>query len=269
MFTGDEHEPFTMPGAGPMGMLLLHGFMGSPAELRPLGAALAAAGISAHAPLLPGFGAEIGRLSSVRHRDWVAAADGAWAKVRAEHEVALLLGYSMGAAVALQVAAEHAPDRLVLMAPFWRIEDPRALLLWPLHPFVHAIKLFGDADFTDPATRETFHDMDPTLDLDDPATRRRLREETTLPTPALLELQRNGHAAGKAAGKVTAPALIVQGAGDKTATVESTRRLIAKLGGMPALRLVDGDHTIVKENRPAWPGIRDAIVSFALDGAVD
>ena len=53
--------------------LLLHGFPGTPAELRPLGQALAFAGVRAQAPLLPGFGPAMQRLGDVGAREWLAA----------------------------------------------------------------------------------------------------------------------------------------------------------------------------------------------------
>ena len=44
MFYADpEHQPFHYPG-GPARALLIHGFLGSPRELRPLAEELAAAG---------------------------------------------------------------------------------------------------------------------------------------------------------------------------------------------------------------------------------
>ena len=48
-------DPFAL-GSGPDACLLLHGLTGSPAELRPVGEALAQAGFRAVGPLLPGHG---------------------------------------------------------------------------------------------------------------------------------------------------------------------------------------------------------------------
>ena len=57
-FQGDEHQPFHWNGGQPAA-LLVHGFPGTPAEMRPLGTALHQAGWTVYGPLLPGFGPDI------------------------------------------------------------------------------------------------------------------------------------------------------------------------------------------------------------------
>ena len=91
--------------AGAPGALLIHGFMGTPAEMRPLGEALAAAGYTARAILLPGFGPDVPNLGQMTKGDWLGAASAAWEEMRAVHSPAMLLGFSMGAAIALHLVA--------------------------------------------------------------------------------------------------------------------------------------------------------------------
>ncbi len=55
-------------------VLLLHGWTGSPAHLRLLGADLAAAGYGVVAPLLPGHGTDIKDIVGTGWRDWVRVA---------------------------------------------------------------------------------------------------------------------------------------------------------------------------------------------------
>jgi carboxylesterase len=50
-------EPFAFPG-GDVGVLLLHGFTGSPQGLRPWGEALREAGFTVRCPRLPGHGTD-------------------------------------------------------------------------------------------------------------------------------------------------------------------------------------------------------------------
>jgi pimeloyl-ACP methyl ester carboxylesterase len=63
-FPGLEHQPFA-EGDGPATAVLVHGFPGTPAEVRPLAAALVAVGWRVRAPLLPGFGRTGARCASV------------------------------------------------------------------------------------------------------------------------------------------------------------------------------------------------------------
>ena len=103
------HEPFVFPAARPSdsGVLLIHGFMGSPKEMRPLGRHLTQAGLHAHGMLLPGFGPGVSRLGSVKRAEWLDAAHAAWDDLCRRYERTILLGYSMGGAVAVHLAARR------------------------------------------------------------------------------------------------------------------------------------------------------------------
>jgi carboxylesterase len=268
LFYGDpRHEPFHLE-AGPRRAVLIHGFTGTPHDMRPLAEALAAAGVSAHAPLLPGFGADIDRLRQVRAEDWLAAARQAWLQTRREAERSTLIGFSMGGAVALRLAAEPgpAPDELILLAPHWKFADRRALLL-PLGKFViHDFKPFARADFGDPRVRHMFAELAPEADLDDPEIRRRLRESASIPTSALDQLRRIGIAAAAAAPRITVPTTIVQGLQDTTTLPRHSRTLAARTGA--TLREVPGDHLLVDPTRPSWPHVSETVVQIAAGDRV-
>lgn len=267
-FDAEEHQPFHFE-SGAAGALLIHGFMGTPAEMRPLGHALAEAGISAHGVLLPGFGPDIERLEAMRARDWIQAAASAWEEVRKKHSPATLIGFSMGGAVALHLAAENPPDWLVLLAPLWRLlsGDWRVRLL-PLARYVmRPLRPFEAADFQNPEVRTFFAEAMPGVDLDDPAVQHALRNEVRLSPVTLDELRRVASAAGRAAERVTAPTLVIQGTDDRTVTPADTRRLAARLNGSTALREVPAGHQIVRPEEKAWPTVRDLVVRFTLGGA--
>src|SRR5918998_5806379 len=123
-YTDPEHQPFFID-AGTSRALLIHGFLGSPRELRPLAQELADAGVTARGVLLPGFGPDIARLKNVQVEEWLATARAAWEEIREGASHTTLIGFSMGGAVALQLAAEAglAPDQLILLAPHWKFAD--------------------------------------------------------------------------------------------------------------------------------------------------
>lgn len=272
-FANEDHDPFDFPAEfapGPprrIGALLLHGFMGTPRELRPLGRALAAHGIRAQAPLLPGFGRSMGDLNQTAAGDWSRAVDEAWTSVRSESDVTLLVGFSFGAALALEAAATMPPSALVLISPYVRLMDlPSWLLVAGLPVLKRTIKTFSPyakADFEDPEIRRFFGEMDPAQDLDDPATQAVLRKRSTIPFSVIEQMRRATDAGRRAARSVTAPALLIQGTRDQTSTVARSRSLAATLRGPLTLRELDADHLIVDDQKPSWPAVRDSVITFA------
>src|ERR1039458_9460781 len=80
-------------GEGRRGVLLLHGFAGTPPELRRLGEALARSGWRCYGPLLAGHGTTPEELDRTRWQDWADSAQAALAELRAEGgEVAVSRG---------------------------------------------------------------------------------------------------------------------------------------------------------------------------------
>ena len=270
LFPGLEHQPFVV-GDGPATTVAVHGFPGTPAEVRPMAAALAAMGWRVRAPLLPGFGPEWSTLEEQRWQTWRdtvarelehASADAAGAPV-------MLLGFSMGAALAL--AALHDSDAdvdgLVLIAPFTRLPDPRAALLPLVKRFIPTFRPYEHADLDDARVRRDVQTRLGTLDLDDPAIRARLREEVTVPTAAADEARRVGLHALRIAPRLRArPTLVVQGLQDTTVLPRDTIALLRRLPGRPLrLFLEDADHRIVLPDAPGHREMLRALQRFGLE----
>jgi carboxylesterase len=110
-------EPFSASG-GPNGVLVLHGFTGSPQSMRPLAEAFAAAGFAVELPLLPGHGTSVEDMVETGWSDWSGAAEAAYSDLAARCERVVVAGLSMGAALALWLATRH-PEiaGLVLVNP--------------------------------------------------------------------------------------------------------------------------------------------------------
>lgn len=104
------------PAGGPAGgtttvaVLLLHDFGGSPANLRPWGEALAAAGVAVSIPRLPGHGTRWKDLNQTGWPDWYAKADAALTDLRARYDQVFAMGLSVGATIALRLAALRPDD---------------------------------------------------------------------------------------------------------------------------------------------------------------
>jgi esterase/lipase len=72
-----DAEPFAADG-GPVGVLVLHGFTGSPQTIRDWASHLAAAGLTVRAPLLAGHGGSWQELAKTGWTDWYADAERAF-----------------------------------------------------------------------------------------------------------------------------------------------------------------------------------------------
>ncbi len=101
-------EPFAFPGGtgadGRTGVLLVHGFTGTPMSMRPWGEHLAAAGFAVRGPLLPGHGTRWQDCNEVHEDDWVTAAEHAFDALAAECDEVFVAGLSMGGTVAIRLS---------------------------------------------------------------------------------------------------------------------------------------------------------------------
>lgn len=130
---GVKTAPFSLKPPQPTAVgsvLLLHGFTGSPWEVRPLGEALAARGYHVEAPLLPGHGSDGEAMAFVTWRDWELHSLAALEKLP-PHPRTFIAGLSMGALLAVLLASRRPKtvSRLALLAPAYRLKPWSGKLL--------------------------------------------------------------------------------------------------------------------------------------------
>ena len=123
-------EPFAADG-GDVGVVVLHGFTGSPRSVTPWGRALAAQGWTVRVPVLPGHGTSWREMNRTTWQDWYAAAEAAIDEVRPRCRALFVMGLSMGGALALRAAEQRADvvRGLVLVNPAVHSERPDRFLL--------------------------------------------------------------------------------------------------------------------------------------------
>jgi carboxylesterase len=116
-------EPLSVSG-GRAGVLVLHGFTGTPASMRPIAEALAAEGLTVELPLLPGHGTAVEDMVPTRWVDWSSAAEAAFEDLRGRSESVSLVGLSMGGTLAAWLAERHPEVQgLVVVNPLIQAPD--------------------------------------------------------------------------------------------------------------------------------------------------
>ncbi len=261
-FTGPEHQGFVLDGGQPA-VLLIHGFPGTPHEMRPLAEALHAWGWTAQALLLPGFGPELDLLPTMRLADWTQAVRDAAHALRRSHRPFVVIGFSMGGSLALATASELQPDALILLSPFTGLQT--RLWQWlPLFrrlvPRLRPFRLFKP-NFSDPRFRQGMEGFLPGVDWDDPAAQAAMRD-FTVPVAVLDEVRKAGNTALQAVAEATMPALILQGREDPIVPPKQTRQLLSLYSGPHCYAELDGAHDLPDPEGTGWPQVTSAIRRF-------
>lgn len=263
LFSGDEHRPFREDGGKPAA-LFIHGFPGTPAEMCPLADALHIAGWTVEGILLPGFGSEIETLEGRTAEEWQQAARSALNALRATHGPVIVVGNSLGGALAVATAAAVPVDGLVLLNPFSRLRHRLWSVLPLLKLYVPSFNPFRlvPVDWNDPEVRRGAAEMMPDTDFDDPAVQRGIRS-FSIPTDLLDQIRRAGIAAYRAAPLVSTPTLIVQGAQDTLVNPADTYALARRLGGTAEVVEVEATHNMLAPAETALPQVIAAVTRFA------
>jgi carboxylesterase len=183
-------------------------------------------------------------------------------KLQQEYDPVVLVGYSMGGAVALNVAAEKRPSQLVLLAPYWRLGQWWQRAIW--HVVKHILRFtrpLRRANFAEPRLRLALSSMVPGMDLDDEAVQKELRQ---LPMPVKIfdQLLAIGRQAKRAAKKVDIPTLVVQGTEDATIRPSDTRRLLQDLPHVWDYVEVEVGHALTDQVGDHWPKLVQALLAF-------
>ncbi|MEU2430063.1 alpha/beta fold hydrolase [Streptomyces sp. NPDC007861] len=134
-------EPYRHEG-GEVGVLLCHGFTGSPQSLRPWAEYLAERGLTVSLPLLPGHGTRWQDMAITGWQDWYAEVDRELRTLMERCSQVFVFGLSMGGALTLRLAAKHgdAISGIVLVNPANKVHGLAAHALPVARHFVRTTK---------------------------------------------------------------------------------------------------------------------------------
>lgn len=232
----EKTAPFEL-GSGQDACLLLHGFTGSPWDMRPLGEGLAERGYYVRAIRLPGHGMTPEAMDQVSFRDWEEAAESALHSLSNFRQV-FVAGLSMGALLSVLLAARH-PERvhgLALMAPAMRFQDPAMR-------FLRAVQ------------RLPFELLRPWVpksgsDLESESERQSTPVLPAFPTARLRDLWSIQDKARKALSLVRASTLVAMAKNDHVVHLDGARELVRGLSAAPSVRFIQlerGYHVMTRD----------------------
>ena len=206
--TSPNAQPFFFEG-GSHGVLLVHGFTGTPGHLRPLGETLAAAGFTVLGIRLPGHGTRYEDMAQCTWQDWLQTAKEGVLTLKERCSMVSVAGLSMGGVLTLLLAEQM---KITCAIP---ISAPTAVqnrflglskYLWRLMPVIS----WGEHP-------ERASQLDPAYDIGYPA----------FPTKAAGELNTLIRLARKNLFNITCPTLVVQSSGDETIRLTSAEDILA------------------------------------------
>ena len=227
-------EPFAFPGSGPearTGVLLVHGFTGTPMSMRPWGEHLAAEGFTVRCPLLPGHGTRWQDCNTSTHDQWTTAVGEAFDALDAECDRVFVAGLSMGGTLATRLAEVRPDDMagLLLVNPALLTQRLDAKLL----PVI--ARLTGSwapiaSDIKKPGVTELAYGR--------------------LPTRAMLRLRALWQVARADLARITAPLLVFRSVEDHVVEPASTAALLAGISStdVTEVLLEDSYHVATLDN---------------------
>lgn len=222
--TVDSSE-FFFPGSR-LSVLLIHGFSSTPYEMRFVGERIKEAGFRVLAPRLAGHDGPSTVLRAPANDDWYASAVRALEQIEAWGDPVLLVGESLGAAIAVRLAAEkpEAVAGVALLASAFFLSPLLNLsvgLFGLLPPFFHALSL--------PTARP---------DVRDSQARAIQPRSTWVSVGAVLEVGRACRLARNVLGRLSQPILAIHGRLDHTTPFEKNVNFLGRSLAVSQLRVV-------------------------------
>jgi carboxylesterase len=204
-------EPFFFLG-GPTACLLVHGFTGTPKEMRWMGEYLSSQGYTVLGVRLAGHATQPADLVRTRWQDWLASVEDGYQLLRNVSKHIFVGGLSMGGMLSLLFASRFPVTGVIAMStPYALPDDPRLrfikLLQWIIP---HVPK--GSPDWRD---LEAARDH---VDYPD------------YPTPVIPELNKLAVEMRSALPKVKVPALLVHSRLDGSVPPENMQHIFDHLG---------------------------------------
>lgn len=211
--------PFLHEG-GPTGILLLHGFTGTVAHMRPLGDELARRGYTVMGINLPGHATTEADMAHSGWKQWRNAARDAMLTLRQKCPIAAVAGLSMGGLLALLLAEEGLPDGCVTLSAPMATQNRLIRIARLAAPFKPRVSWAP--------TAERHRALNPAYDYG----------YSGFPTAKAADLQHLIRLARKNLTRVACPTLVVQSTGDRTIWPGSADGILSEIRSLQKSKLL-------------------------------
>lgn len=120
-------DAFGLDG-GDIAVLMVHGFTGSPASVRPWAEGLHRHGFTVRVPRLPGHGTSWQEMNETNWIDWFEEVEREFLELKKKHRRIFIAGFSMGGALSIRLVARRGREveGLILINP--SVGDDRAFM---------------------------------------------------------------------------------------------------------------------------------------------
>ena len=231
-----DAAPFSAPGRPDpqgrvVGVLLSHGFTGTPASMNPWGRHLAEHGYAVSVPLLPGHGTTWQDMNRTGFADWYAELERAFEELRARTDVLVVGGLSMGGGLALWLAAQHPRDVAAVMVVNAAVSsENRQLLAVPVAKWLVGSLPGIGGDIKKPGVAESAYDR--------------------IPLKALHSMMKGWKQVRTDLPRVVQPLMVWRSREDHVVDARSTRDLLAGVSSRDVTEhvLEDSYHVATQDN---------------------
>lgn len=196
---------------GKVGCLLIHGFTGTPDELRELADYLSSKDITVHVPLLSGHGTVLEDLAQTTWLQWSADVRKAYHQLNQTCDEIFVGGLSMGGTLALHLATHQPVQGVISFAAPVTFENPKLRYIPLIKKFIR------------------FYPKKDGPDIHDPDAKLKIRCYNQYPLEAVLQFRQLIEHTYDDLGEISAPLLVFHSKQDHTIPVKNAELILKQV----------------------------------------